>query len=245
MPGSLAHWVFMGSQKSSYTGSGRAMWCASFHWILSSAAQLGMIRGAQPAGTTATVLVRKPCQEPWDIGCSALCGVFPDKKLLRGKEMNMRCAKIISSSQRTDACILCDTGLAVREGKRLQCKAWYLPSPITVLCLWADQTGCLGMSTSPAVLPIHSSASHVRLPGYESNNKYLGFLIAFCGCSESPWTYLNLHLTPKPIPGHTILVQTVLVQPGVQCWRMWAQDGILTFQVPACDSCLCSEVFHF
>lgn len=35
MSESLACWVFMGSQKSSYTGTGRAMWCASFHWILS------------------------------------------------------------------------------------------------------------------------------------------------------------------------------------------------------------------
>lgn len=44
----------------------------------------------------------------------------------------------------------------------------------------------------------HSSASHMRLPGYENNNRYLRFLIAFCGCSESPWIYLNLYLTPKP-----------------------------------------------
>lgn len=43
----------------------------------------------------------KACQEPWDIGCSVLWSVFPNKKLLRVKEMGKWCAKIILSSQRT------------------------------------------------------------------------------------------------------------------------------------------------
>lgn len=173
----------MGSQKSSYTGSRWAVWCAAFYWILSSAAQLGITRvTAQPEGTATAGVVRKPCQEPWGTGCSVLQGVYPEKKLLRGKEMGMWCTKTISSSQRTDVCILYDTGVAVLEEKLLQCKALYLPSPVLVLCLQADQTGCMGMRARPAALPIHSSASHTRLPDYESNNRYQGFLIAFCGC---------------------------------------------------------------